>query len=58
MKFELSSNIEHILVLGAGASVDYGLPVWEDLGLLIKKEVEKDIDNRYEYKKEILSWKL
>ena len=53
MKFELRSEVEHVLVLGAGASVDYGLPVWIDLNLLILEKINKDTKNSYKYKKEI-----
>ena len=56
MRFELGSNIEHILVLGAGASVDYGLPIWKDLNILIKKKIQEDKDDLYEHKKEMLAW--
>ncbi|HBU07202.1 MAG TPA: hypothetical protein DEB09_03920 [Candidatus Magasanikbacteria bacterium] len=43
-------------MLGAGASVDYGLPTWEKLNNLIKDTIENDKINQYEYKKEILEW--
>lgn len=55
MRLYLEDEIEHILILGAGASVDYGLPVWSDLDLLIKEKISKDEAN-YQYKKEMLNW--
>ena len=56
MKFGLNEKINHILVLGAGASSDYGLPVWKDLNISIKEKINKDTGNYYQHKKEILSW--
>jgi hypothetical protein len=52
----LNNNIEYVLVLGAGASVDYGLPTWRNLSLLVKEKIGKDTEKRYQYKKEILDW--
>lgn len=56
MKFQPASSVTHILILGAGASVDYGLPIWKDLDLLIRDRISKDAENYYKYKKEILAW--
>ncbi len=56
MEFRPASVVKHILILGAGASVDYGLPVWKDLDLLIRDKISKDSENYYKYKKEILAW--
>jgi hypothetical protein len=56
MEFNPISSVVHILILGAGASVDYGLPVWKDLDLLIRDKIDKDSENYYKYKKEILAW--
>lgn len=47
---------EHILILGAGASVDYSLPVWGNLSNLIRNKVNNDKESKYGNKKEILNW--
>jgi len=56
MTFKISNATEHILMLGAGSSVDYGLPVWRDLDILIRKKINEDLISKYQYKKEILEW--
>jgi len=56
MDLELDTTVRHIFVLGAGASADYGLPLWKGLDLLIKKKIDKDNGNVYQYKKETLDW--
>ncbi len=56
MQIGLDENVQTILVLGAGASTDYGLPAWKDLGNLIKKELDNDSKGKYKYKKEISEW--
>lgn len=56
MRFGLDNKIEHVFILGAGASVPYGLPTWKDLGLLITEKINKDTQNIYKYKKEIVDW--
>ena len=45
-----------IFILGAGASNEYGLPLWKELNDSILEELENDIDNKYKYKKEIKEW--
>lgn len=56
MKFELLSRIEHILILGAGASVSYGLPTWKDLCPLMRAKITKDSEGVYSHREEILEW--
>lgn len=56
MNFRPPSSVSHILILGAGASVDYGLPIWKDLDLLIRDKISKDSENYYKHEKEILAW--
>ncbi len=47
---------DNVFILGAGASVDYGLPVWRELSLLIKKQIENGVENQYKHGNDILSW--
>jgi hypothetical protein len=56
MNLRLRSKINKVLILGAGSSVEYGLPLWKDLSFLIHEKINKDTENRYKYKKEIVSW--
>jgi hypothetical protein len=56
MDVSLRIRENRILILGAGASADYGLPVWKDLRFLIRQEISSGTNNNYLYKKEILEW--
>lgn len=56
MNIELNNDTKHLLILGAGASVDYGLPLWKQLGQLIKLKINSDKNGQYQYHKEILEW--
>lgn len=56
MQIQLKSSVKHLFMLGAGASVDYGLPVWRDLSSLIKSKIAEDKEDRYKYKKEMVAW--
>ena len=56
MEEKLNEKEENIFILGAGASFEYKLPLWKDLNEEIKKELEKDNNNKYLYKKEIKEW--
>lgn len=56
MNLELGYSVQHILILGAGASTDYGLPVWKDLSSLIKHKIDSDKADTFQNKKEISAW--
>lgn len=56
MKKSLGKEKTKIFILGAGASIDYGLPVWSDLASLIKNYLESEKGKDNQYKKEILEW--
>ncbi len=56
MLFDLGVTKENILILGAGASVPYGLPTWNNLSRLIKEKVGNDKQSIYSNKKEIIDW--
>ena len=48
-------NIDRVFVLGAGASAEYGLPMWKDLPTLIKEELN-DSNANFNFKNEIIEW--
>lgn len=52
---KIDHRIEHIFILGAGASADYKLPLWGELGALIEEEVNNNKD-KYIYHNEIKQW--
>lgn len=54
--FYLGDNVVHLFVLGAGASVEYGLPLWGELGNLIEDHLSQSTKNNIKHKKEILEW--
>ncbi|GEM_PF-5922535 len=56
MKFSVPSSADHIFILGAGASVDYGLPTWAQLSSLIKEKIKNDTEGHYGHKQEALDW--
>lgn len=56
MKKSLGKEKNKIFILGAGASVDYGLPVWNDLSSLIKHYLDGEKGKDCQFKKEILEW--
>src|SRR6267154_758181 len=56
MNFIIPNDAKNIFVLGAGSSVEYGLPVWNELGLRMKEKINNDQTNSYKYKKQILKW--
>lgn len=56
MKKELGKEKTKIFILGAGASKDYGLPVWKELSLLLEEYFLTEEGKNNLYKKEILEW--
>lgn len=56
MKFPLSPSVTNIFILGAGASVDYGLPVWDQLDSIMRKHLNEETDVAYTHKQAILNW--
>ncbi len=56
MIFEITGKVQHLIVLGAGASVDYRLPTWKELSPLISERVKSDTKGEYKFHKEILNW--
>lgn len=56
MEFVIPEHADRVFILGAGASVDYGLPVWKDLGARMKEKIEADATNSYKHKEKILKW--
>lgn len=56
MDFFVAPSVHHIIVLGAGASIEYGLPAWRELGSQIKEKLLNDYQNQYQYKDQILKW--
>ncbi len=56
MKIELSSIEDHLFILGAGSSVDYGLPTWSNLAEILKNKINSSPEGSLQYKTEIMEW--
>ncbi len=54
MQLTFDRTIRHFFILGAGSSVEYGLPVWKDLSKQIKERANND--DSLQYKTQILNW--
>lgn len=55
MVFNTGYN-KNIFILGAGASKDYGLPLWGELSEMIVQEIEKPDSSTYKNKRQIMEW--
>jgi len=55
MEIELQPRQEHLLIMGAGASVDYALPTWDKLAALIEQRLKR-VGEEHKYREEILFW--
>lgn len=53
LDFDYRNNV---FILGAGASKDYGLPIWKELDSLIKERLKGTGSNQYSRAKDILIW--
>lgn len=56
MKKVLNIEKNKIFILGAGASVDYGLPVWANLSFLIQNYLSSEEEKNNKFNKEIFEW--
>jgi hypothetical protein len=56
MQVVIDSDVNRILVLGAGSSVGYGLPAWKELGKMISEELNNDKTDTYKHKDSIRNW--
>jgi len=56
MEFRIHFYAHNILILGAGASMEYGLPNWDQLAELIKEKISNDHEGKYTHKEEMLEW--
>lgn len=56
MIFRTHIGVEKIFILGAGASVDYGLPTWDDLRSLLEKRILETPKSTYEHRIDLLNW--
>lgn len=55
MEVELYSR-NNIFILGAGASKEYGLPVWNELDFLIRQRLQNNKGTQYPRSKDVLAW--
>ena len=56
MIIDLSQNITKLFILGAGASADYGLPMWDELIELLKAKINSNKEMPFIHKDKIFSW--
>lgn len=56
MKFELHDEVKHLFILGAGASIEYGLPGWSDLAILLRERLDMKLGAENPLRNELLDW--